>query len=74
MQFMTMTFAASLQVIYIGLSRPFKATLMNRLELFNEYILLISCIFLFVFSDGMLIRQTDDPAFDEGISDEDTKH
>ena len=72
-QFMVITFATSLQVIYIGLSKPFQTSKMNNLELCNEYLLLSSCLFLFAYSDGLLIKMPEDARFDEGVSDEEAK-
>lgn len=51
---MTVTFAVSIQMIYIGWYKPFERPWMNRLELFNEFFILGSCYFLFGYSDGFL--------------------
>jgi len=74
MQFMIITFATSIQVIYIGLSSPFEFKWMNRLELFNEYMVLTCCTFLFVYSDGLLlIKNPGFPEFDEALPDMEAK-
>lgn len=44
---------------------------MNKLELFNEYIVLTCATFLFAYSDGLLnMPNPGFPEFDEAISDE----
>ena len=48
------TQSSCLQIIYIGLSRPYLLPYMNNLELFNEYVILLSTYFLFIYSDGLM--------------------
>ena len=47
---------------------------MNRLELCNEYLILSSCIFFLIYSDGMLLIQNPGyPEYDEALPDMYTK-
>ena len=48
-------FTMSLQVIFIGYSMPFSIPWMNKLEVSNEFLVLISSYFLFMYSDGLLL-------------------
>jgi len=43
------------QLIYIGYFQPYTFNWMNWLETFNEYIILASTYFLFLYTDGMLL-------------------
>jgi hypothetical protein len=79
-QFMVITFASTIQVIYIGLARPYEFNWMNRLELFNDYLVLTCCIFLFAYSDGLLLMKNpgypnlDHPEYDEALPDMESKY
>ena len=57
---------------FIGLVQPYNVRWMNRLELFNEFIILITCYFYFIYSDGLLIIDNPDPAVQEKIADKET--
>ena len=76
---MIITFTTSVQVIYIGMSSPFEYMWMNRLELCNEYLILLSCTFLFAYSDGLLLMKNpgypnpEFPEYDEALPDMDSK-
>ena len=50
-------FTMSLQVIFIGYSMPFTVPWMNNLEVSNEFLVLISSYFLFMYSDGLILKQ-----------------
>ena len=56
-------------MIYIGLARPYNLPWMNRLEIYNEYMILSSCYFMFIYSDGLIWIANPDPKEDEAISD-----
>ena len=77
---MAVTFASTVQVIYIGLSNPFEFKWMNRLELCNEYLILISCVFLYAYSDGLLLMKNpgypnpEFPEYDEALPDMNSKY
>ena len=43
------------QLIFIGMASPFLSTWMNLLELANDFIVLISSYFGFMYSDGLLL-------------------
>ena len=79
-QFMVITFVTSIQLIYIGQTRPFEFNWTNRLEFFNEYLILTSCIFLFVYSDGLLLIKNPGypnpnfPEYDEALPDMESKY
>ena len=48
------TIGCLLQVIFIGHVMPFDVPWMNTLELTNEFLVLTSCYYLFIFSDGLV--------------------
>lgn len=71
---MVITFACTLQLEYIGIVKPYDRAWMNRLELYNEYLVLTSCYFMFIYSDGMLqMKNPGYPEFDEQVPDFETK-
>ena len=45
---------------------------MSRLELFNEYMILTSCYFMYIYSDGLLMMPNPDPNEDGQIADKET--
>ena len=53
---------------------------MNILELFNDYMILTSCTFLFAYSDGLLLMKNpgypdlDHPEYDEALPDMKSKY
>ena len=79
LQIMMITFSTSVQVIYIGLTSPYEFKWMNRLELCNEYLILLSCTFLFAYSDGLLLMKNpgypnpEFPEYDEALPDMESK-
>ena len=46
--------ACTFQVIYVGYFKPFIESWKNWLEIINEYLVLTSTYFLFLYSDGLL--------------------
>ena len=50
------------QVVFAGYSRVFLESYMNKLDLANEYLVLLSSQFLFIYSDGLLMIETEDSA------------
>ena len=73
-QIMVMTFVCSLQLIYVGLSLPYTIKWINSLEIWNEYLVLIDLYFMFMYSDGLMLKQNPGyPEFDEQIPDIDAK-
>ena len=48
------TFGCMLQVGFIGYVLPFDVPWMNSLELTNEFLVLTSCYYLFIFSEGLV--------------------
>ena len=47
----------TLQLIYIGYFKPFILPWMNLLEICNEFLILTSTYFLFIYSDGFLLKR-----------------
>ena len=45
---------------------------MNRLELFNEYMILTGCYFMFIYSDGLMMIPNPDPSVQEKMADKET--
>ena len=45
---------------------------MNRLELFNEYMILTGCYFMFIYSDGLMMIPNPDPSIQEKMADKET--
>ena len=45
---------------------------MNRLELFNEHMILMSCYYMFIYSDGLLMIPNPDTSVQEKIADKET--
>lgn len=73
-QILVLTMSLTVQLIYIGLARPFEAEWLNRLELHNEYLLQVSCSFILIYSDGlMLMPNPGYPEYDEKLPDIDAK-
>lgn len=73
-QFMAITQACSFQVIYIGYFKPILEPWRNKLELVNEYLVLTSCYFLFLYSDGLVLMENPGyPQYDEKIPDLETR-
>ena len=55
MQIQVITLMSTLQLIYIGYCAPFLMQWMNKLEIANEFLILNSTYFLFIYSDGFLL-------------------
>ena len=54
-QIQVLSFLCTIQLIYVGYVKPFILTWMSRLETTNEFLVLTSTYFLFVYSDGFLL-------------------
>jgi len=55
----------------VGIVFPYELPAMNYLEILNEYTILSSCYFLFLYSDGLVLtRHPNWPLEDVMISDE----
>ena len=39
---------------------------MNRLEMYNEYLVMTSCYYMFMYSSGLLLMANPNPDSDEG--------
>lgn len=46
-------------MIYIGYFNPFRIQWMNNLDLVNEYLVMTSTYFIFIYSDGLLLIPND---------------
>ena len=57
-QMQVICFSCSLQLIYIGHYMPYEFAWMNLLEIINELCVLVCSYFIFVFSDGLLQKQS----------------
>ena len=44
-------FTESLIIMYQGMVRPYDLKMQNRLEMFNEVMIMLNCYFLFLFSE-----------------------
>ena len=48
------------QIVFVGYAKVFFESYQNKLDLANEYLVLLSCQFLFIYSDGLLMIETRD--------------
>ena len=58
-QIQILCLSCSFQLIYIGYFKPFFIPWMNNLDLVNEYLVMSSTYFIFVYSDGFLLVPND---------------
>ena len=57
-------------MIFIGHGKPFITRWMYGLELTNEYLMLICCYFMIIYSDGLLLMENPGwPEYDEKLPD-----
>ena len=72
-QIQIVCFTCSLQIIYVGYATPYIEPWMNKLELCNEYLVLVQTYFLFIYSDGLLnVPSPLYPEVPELVKDEET--
>ena len=68
LQVQVICLTTSLQLIYIGYFGPYILPWMNWLETTNEFIVLVSTYFMFMYTDGLLL--TEHPAIEDLVKDE----
>ena len=62
-------------MIFIGLIQPYSTPWVNKLELTNEFLILTSCYYMFMFSDGLInMPNPGYPEYDEWLTDIDAKY
>ena len=52
-----MTIICVIQLGFLSNVRPYDIGYLNKLEIFNEAVVLICCVFLILFSDGLIVRK-----------------
>ena len=55
-QVQMLVFKCSFIMIYIGQVKPYKKISMNKLELFNEFMILQNSYFVLLFTDAFVLR------------------
>lgn len=63
LQIQIIAFLCNNQLIYIGYFEPFMHRWMNRLELANEFLVLASTYFLFIYTDAFMLKH--EPLLDD---------
>ena len=56
-QIQLIVFLQSLTMIFQGIVRPYEMTTQNRMEMFDEIMIMLNCYFLFMFTEYMPDRE-----------------
>ena len=68
-------FMMSLQLMFIAYTKPYIEPWMNRLEISNELLVLQNSYFLFMYSQGMILKKNPIyPRIPEMVKDEETQY
>ena len=73
-QVQILVFKCSFIMIYIGQVKPYKKSSMNKLELFNEFMILQNSYFVLLFTDAFLLRPIKGDEHDILVSDSEMKY